>query len=144
MGREELRAADARTPRASLRAPGPPNDSGGSRRGSRGRAAYRAVRAAQRHHQLRLVLVRLLRHLKSLLHRKLLLLRCHGARMGTAGEWLWLAVRVGLSFPQTGLRGSKGGALTARVFKQLSREDEMSRDFRRRRCWTAETWLSPT
>lgn len=50
---------------------------------ARGRA-YRAIGAAQRHHQLRLVLVRLLRQLESLLNRQQPLLRPHGA--GTQQE----------------------------------------------------------
>lgn len=103
--RQEFRSlAGARRPRASLRAPDPqvtPTRAEGQKAepGSRGQAAYRAVGAAQRHHQLCLVLVRLLGQLKSLLHRKPLL-RCHGAGTGTAREWLWLAIREGLRFPR--------------------------------------------
>ena len=52
---------------------------GGAGAGAAGRIAYRAVGAAQRHHQLRLVLVRLLRQLEGLLNRQQPLLRPHGA-----------------------------------------------------------------
>lgn len=68
-------------------------------RGGRGAAAeargqaYRAVGAAQRHHQLRLVLVRLLRQLKGLLDRQQLLLRPHGA--GTRPGRAWSALGCG-------------------------------------------------
>lgn len=53
-------------------------------RGGRGAAAragraYRAVGAAQRHHQLRLVLVRMLRQPKGLLNRQQPLFRSHGS-----------------------------------------------------------------
>lgn len=121
---------ETRRPRASLRAPEPSlplrwsrkckrlsGDGGvGGRRGRRrrGQAAYRAIRAAQRHHQLRLILVWLLRQPKSLLHRKPLLFRRHGAAMTNAHN-------QSASLP---------GAVTARVLKHLSREGEAPRDFR--------------
>lgn len=129
---------ETRRPRASLRAPEPSlplrwsrkckrlsggggvGGTGGRRR--RGQAAYRAIRAAQRHHQLRLVLVWLLRQPKSLLHRKSLLFRRHGAAMTNAHNQ----------------PASLPGAVTARALKPLSREGEAPRDFRERRNPEAE------
>lgn len=131
---ESRSLTEARRPRASLRAPDPrvtptsrvaqgreAEPGSGRQRGERrrpGQAAYRAVRAAQSHHQLRLVLVWLLRQPESLLHRKPLLRRRHGAAT-RAARVATVRKRPGLSFPRlpADRPASTRGVVTAGVFK---------------------------
>lgn len=122
---ESRSLTEARRPRASLRAPDPrvtPTLPGSGRqrgeRRRRGQAAYRAVRAAQSHHQLRLVLVWLLRQPESLLHRKPLLRRRHGAAT-RAARVATVRKLPGLSFPRlpADRPASTRGVVTAGVFK---------------------------